>query len=179
MSKTNIDGETLLTTSFPDIEKRVNRRSVALSVVLCLMGLGAFIASPLTNEISSTLVMVLLTVGTVLILLAVYRLFWKSKEWVYVPTGSVTREGSRFFDDRSLDALLGLLEKKNRAGEAGVSTKENGTIRMDYVLSADKQFAAVQLFRYVPYTFEIASSVYGFTGKDAESFAHCLEVGKF
>ena len=49
---------------------------------------------------------------------------------------------------------------------------------MDYLISHDKRFAAVQLFRFIPYTYEAASSVYYLTGQDALDFTRCLETNK-
>lgn len=37
--------------------------------------------------------MVLMAGGTILFLWAVFRFFWRGKEWVYAPTGSVAKEG--------------------------------------------------------------------------------------
>lgn len=48
------------------------------------------------SDKSSTLSMGLMVLGTALILLGVFRLFWKSKEIVYLPTGSVAKERSLF-----------------------------------------------------------------------------------
>ena len=39
-----------------------------------------------------------MVLGTAFFLLGIFRLFWKSKEVVYIPTGSVTKERSVFFD---------------------------------------------------------------------------------
>ena len=41
---------------------------------------------------------------------------------------------------------------------------------MDYMISQDKKFVAAQLFRFIPYTYEPASSVFYFTGDDASAF---------
>ena len=50
---------------------------------------------------------------------------------------------------------------------------------MDYMISQDKKFVAAQLFRFIPYTYEPASSVFYFTGNDASAFVHCLETSEF
>lgn len=70
-------------------------------------------------------------------------------------------------------------------GEKGFETKNdvkvktNGNVRMDYMISQDKKFVAAQLFRFIPYTYEPASSVFYFTGDDASAFVHCLETSEF
>lgn len=60
-----------------------------------------------------------------------------------------------------------------------MKVKTNGNVRMDYMISQDKKFVAAQLFRFIPYTYEPASSVFYFTGDDASAFVHCLETSEF
>ena len=145
---------TLFSRVHPDIVKRISVSSVIVSALLAIGGIGAFVTSLRMGDATSTMSMVFMTVGTILILTALFRLFWRSKEWVYTPTGSVTKEGD-------------------------VQVKSNGNVRMDYLISHDKRFAAVQLFRFIPYTYEAASSVYYLTGQDALDFTRCLETNKF
>lgn len=169
----------LFSTAHPDIVKRTSLSSVILSAILCIVGAGAFATSLKMGDSSSTISMLFMAGGTILFLLAVYRLFWRSKEWVYIPTGSVAKEGSCFFDVCDLEALNDALDKKTFTSHKDVRVKTNGNMRMDYMISRDKKFAAVQLFRFVPYTYEPASSVIYYTGNDASAFVHCLETSAF
>lgn len=171
--------ETMFSTVHPDIEKRTSVSSVLISVIFCVIGAGAFVTSLKTGNSSSIMSMAFMTGGTILFLLAVFRLFWKSKEWVYVPTGSVAREHTCFFDECDLQALTAALENKNFEGKSKVKAKPCGNVRMDYMLSQDKHFVAVQLFRFIPYTYEPASSVFYYTGTEANAFVRCLETSKF
>lgn len=170
---------TLFSTAHPDIVKRTSVSSVILSVILCVVGSGAFIASLKMGDSSSTISILLMTGGTLLFLLAVFRLFWRSKEWVYIPTDSVAKEGSCFFDICDLQALSDTLEQRAFDIKKDVKGKTNGNIRMDYMISQDKKFAAVQLFRFIPYTYETASPVFYYTGNDASRFVHCLKTSDF
>ena len=81
--------------------------------------------------------------GTILFLWAVFRFFWRGKEWVYAPTGSVAKEGTCFFDVCDLQALTDALEKKGFETRNDVKVKTNGNVRMDYMISQDKKFVAV------------------------------------
>ena len=94
-------------------------------------------------------------------------------------TGSVVKEGTCFFDVCDLQALTDALEKKGFETRNDVKVKTNGNVRMDYMISQDKKFVAAQLFRFIPYTYEPASSVFYFTGDDASAFVHCLETSEF
>ena len=153
--------------------------SIIISAILCVIGAGAFATSLKMGDSSSTMSMVLMAGGTILFLWAVFRLFWRSKEWVYAPTGSVAKEGACFFDVCDLQALTETLEKKGFETKNDVKVKTNGNVRMDYMISQDKKFVAAQLFRFIPYTYEPASSVFYFTGDDASAFVHCLETSEF
>lgn len=179
MSKTVSAGETLFSAAHPDIVKRTGVLSVITSAVICVIGVSAFVASLEMGDSSSTLSMLFMTGGTLLFLLAIFRLFWKSKEWVYLPTGSVAKEGACFFDMCDLQALQEVLEAKAFADKSDVKVKPNGSVRMDYVVTKDKKFIAAQLFRFVPYTYEPVSSVFYYTGKDANAFIHCLKISEF
>lgn len=179
MNNTTSAEATLFSAVHPDIVKRTSVSSIVISTVLCVAGAGAFAASLKMGDSSSTMSMVLMSVGTILILWAVFRFFWGSKEWVYAPTGSVTKEGSCFFDVCDLQTLTHALEKKDFEAKNNVPVKTNGNVRMDYMISQDKNFAAVQLFRFIPYTYEPASSVLYFTGEDAGAFVRCLRTNNF
>ena len=109
-----------------------------------------------------------------LILVSLYRFFWKSNEVVYLPTGSVVSEGTRYIDSCDLDTMARLIEDKDFNLSERLSFKHSGNGRVDYLVSKDRQFAAVQLFRFVPYMYEPATQVYYYTGDDAAAFARYL-----
>ena len=179
MSNTVSTEATLFSTTHPDVVKRTSISSVIISAILCVIGAGAFATSLKMGDSSSTMSLVFMAGGTILFLWAVFRLFWRSKEWVYAPTGSVAKEGACFFDVCDLQALTETLEKKGFETKNDVKVKTNGNVRMDYMISQDKKFVAAQLFRFIPYTYEPASSVFYFTGDDASAFVHCLETSEF
>lgn len=72
------------------------------------------------SDKSSTLSMALMVLGTAFVLLGVFRLFWKSKEVVYLPTGSVTKERSVFFDLKYLGKLTDMIENEQLNGETEI-----------------------------------------------------------
>ena len=49
---------------------------------------------------------------------------------------------------------------------------------MDVILSADKKFAAVQLFQFVPYTYQPITSVQYFTNEQASAVIAFLSKSK-
>ena len=178
MSNTVSTEATLFSTTHPDVVKRTSVSSIIISAILCVIGAGAFATSLKMGDSSSTMSMVLMAGGTILFLWAVFRFSGEARN-VYAPTGSVAKEGTCFFDVCDLQALTDALEKKGFETRNDVKVKTNGNVRMDYMISQDKKFVAAQLFRFIPYTYEPASSVFYFTGDDASAFVHCLETSEF
>lgn len=169
-------GATLLATPHPHITKQVNSVSVITSAVIALAGVLLVYFPLVIDESSSTLSMLLLTIGTILILAALYCLFWKSTSMVYTPTGGVLREASCFTEADDLPVLQRMLEKKVFEQAPTVTFKQSGNGRMDYLISKDGKFAAVQLFRFIPYTYEPVSDIYYYTDADATAFLHFMET---
>ena len=109
-----------------------------------------------------------------LFLVGVFRLFWKSKEIVYLPTGSVAKEQSIFFDLKHLDELTDMVKSGDFSLQSTAKGGTSGNLRLDVMLSEDKKFAAVQLFQFVPYTYNPITSVRYFTNGEAASIAAFL-----
>ena len=154
---------TIFASSHPDIAKRTSISGLLISCVMLLIGILSFASTFELEDKSSTVSMALMVFGTGLFLLGIFRLFWKSKEVVYVPTGSIAKERSIFFDLKHMDKLTDL-----------VKSEASGNIRMDVILSADNKFAAVQLFQFVPYTYQPVTAVHYFTNDAAAAVAAFL-----
>lgn len=176
----SIDAEaTLLSAAHPQVSKRTCISSILLSSLLALGGGIAISVSLGMNRTSSTLNMIVLTSGAILLLVAMYRLFWRSREMVYAPTGSVISDGTCFLDICDLKRMEDMLEQGNFETTGKLPFKHSGTVRMDYMLSKDHRFAAVQLFKFIPYTYEPVSQVYYYTDVAASQFADCLSDKNF
>ena len=177
MATKTIDA-TLFASTHPDIAKRTSISGLIFSVAMLLVGLFVFASIFEMSDKSSTLSMALMVLGTALVLLGVFRLFWKSKEIVYLPTGSIAKERSIFFDLKYLGKLTDMLENGQLSGDAAVKSEASGNVRMDVMISQDNKFAAVQLFQFVPYTYTPVTSVRYFTGSDAVSVSTFLSKCK-
>ena len=73
---------------------------------------------------------------------------------VYRPTESVVRSGSLFVDSAELQRINQLVKKEDFTKLSSISCKDGGNGRIDYLVSKDGRFVAIQLFQFVPYTFE-------------------------
>ena len=75
-------------------------------------------------------------------------------------------------EDRSSTVSMALVDIVNSgsfSANSDIKSETSGNIRMDVILSEDKKFAAVQLFQFVPYTYQPITSVHYFTNEDASA----------
>lgn len=174
MNQKNIADSCLLSASSSCISKHISIFQIIIASLIALAGVVAIVVSLDIDDSSSILNMALLTVGTICILIALYRFFWKCKENIYIPTGSVVIGDSYYFDICEMNRLIDILEKGNFENRVGIMMKMSGNLRLDCMKSKDCSFVAVQLFHFVPYTYEPSSRVYSFTGKQALELITCL-----
>ena len=161
---------TIFASSHPDIAKRTSVSGLIFSCIMLLAGVIAFVSTFEMEDRSSTISMGLMVLGT--------ALFWKSKEIVYLPTGSVAKEQSIFFDLKHLDELTDMVKSGDFSMQSTAKGGTSGNLRLDVMLSEDKKFAAVQLFQFVPYTYNPVTSVRYFTNGEAASIAAFLSKTK-
>lgn len=170
---------TLLSAAHPQVSQHTSTSSVLCSSLLALGGFIAIFVSLDMDRSSSTLCMVVLTLGTIFLLIAMYRFFWRSRDLVYTPTGSVIVDGSCFLDICDLKQLEEMLEQGKFEMSDRLTFKHSGNVRMDYMLSKDRKFAAVQLFKFIPYTYEPISQVFYYTDETARLFTNHLSDKSF
>ena len=130
----------VFSSSCPDIVKRTSISSVFTSLGMLFTGVLAIAATFSFEDKSSTTSMALMVLGTALLLVSIFRLFWKSKQVVYLPTGSSTREFSAYFDLTYLNSLQELLTSGSVPSSSHFQMVESGNIRMDVLYSSDEKF---------------------------------------
>ena len=89
---------------------------------MLLIGILSFASTFELEDKSSTVSMALMVFGTGLFLLGIFRLFWKSKEVVYVPTGSIAKERSIFFDLKHMDKLTDLVNSGSFSADSKIKS---------------------------------------------------------
>lgn len=167
---------TLFSSMHPDVAKRTSVPALLFSIVMLLAGFLAFASIFEMSDKSSAVSMMMMVAGTSLILWGIFRLFWRTKELVYLPTGSVARERTLFFSQKDLEQLTDMLEHGTPV--TGVRSESSGNVRLNVMLSQDNRFAAVQLFQFIPYSYTPVTPVRYFTGSDAAAIASFLKQSK-
>lgn len=160
---------TIFASLHPDIVRRVHILSLIGAIVLVSAGLGIFFSAFQLNDKTSNLSMLLIVLGTAAFLLGIFRLLWKSRQLVYLPTGGRVTEASLYFDFQNMDKLKDLLEKGSFPLDTYIKSTGSGNLRLDILYSQDSKFAAVQLFQFIPYAYTPVTKVHYFTGDKASA----------
>lgn len=169
---------TIFVSSHPDIIKRISVSSLVFSTVLVLAGILAFVSILEVEDRTSAISMTLMVLGAAFFLFGIFRLLWKSKEVVYLPTGSIAKEYSVFFDLKNLDKLTKIVQTNSFSINTDIKSTAGGNVRLDVILSKDNKFAAVQLFQFIPYTYHPVTTVCYYTNADASAVAAFLAKSK-
>ena len=168
--------ETLFSASHPQLYKHISVHQILVSSLMAIGGIVGILLSVVLNEGESTLCMALLAIGIILLVFSCYRFFTKRYETVYKSTGSIVCSGTLYMDTAEMESLQRMMLEHHFSSSFRLSLKEAGNGRLDYLKSKDGKFMAVQLFRYVPYTYEPVSGVFYYIDNDAIAFARCMNI---
>lgn len=174
-----MDSITLLSNTHNYINRRKNIQSITLSVLMLLIGFVCFYFSIKEEIYSSSVSMLILTVGASLLLVGIFRLFWKSYSWYYTPTGSRVAIKSEFYEAADFYKLKSKLENSDFSGDKDIKSGNTGGIRMDYIYSNDRKFAAVQLYQFSSYIYRPATDIYYYHDMAADEFICCANKKMF
>ena len=168
--------ETLFSSTHVHLDKHISVKKILVSSLFALAGIIAIVLMLAMDASDSNLSMVLLTVGVILLLYSFYRFFAKSHEIIYKPTGSEVRSGTLYMDATELQHLQQMVKKNDFSSSSRVVFKEGGNGRLDYLISKDNRFVALQLFHFIPYTYESVSDKLYYTDDDAVAVARCISI---
>lgn len=175
-----LDANSLLAAT-SKVKEVQNKKSITISVLVALAGLIIIVLLSWSNDKSASAYMAGNTLAIVLIIFGFYRLLFKRTQLIYKSTTSILMSGSFFFDSQYLDRLKTMLENKGQVDISNIEFMKSGNARLDYMVSGDGHFVAVQLFHYVPYTFETATEIICLEEADAHKVGMFLLAnhGKF
>ncbi len=160
------------TTQYPcgtDIIQKYDSKSIILSILLILTGIAVFSLTFIMDKENESIVpLLLMACGCALTLYGIIRILGKSTRTVYAPTGSSLKEHQLYFAPEHLKALQSGLAVNHIPTEIKQAAFENTTVRMDVLLSEDKQFARLQLMHYENYIFHPVTEVLYYNSPQSE-----------
>ena len=173
--KTHVE-EPLFSTTHAHLDKCISTKQIIISSLIAICGGGSIFLAMMLDDSNSTLCMLFLTIGIILILFSLSRFFTKIHMTVYKPTGSEIRSDSLYMDTIELQSLQKMMEKNDFSLSSRLAFKEGGNGRLDYLISKDNRFVALQLFHFIPYTYESVSDKLYYTDDDAVAVARCISI---
>lgn len=152
------------------VKKHDTKRTIS-SLLILVLGAAMLITAILTmQETTSAIYLTLVTFGVVFILFAVIRILSAGKQVIYKPTGSEVRKHAVYFKSDEVQKLIYSIETANFAILPSILGDNNSGVRLDVYMSRDGKYAACQVFKYIPYNYEAASTVYCIEDKNRGSF---------
>ena len=176
MKQTTPVEETLFSSTHVHLDKHISVKQILVSSLIALAGIVAIVLMSVLDASDSTLSMVLLTIGVIMLLYSFYRFFTQSHEVIYKPTGSEVRRGTLYMDSAELQHLQQMIKKNDFTSSSRLVFKEGGNGRLDYLVSKDNRFVALQLFQFVPYTYESISDKLYYTDDDAITVVRSISI---
>ncbi len=167
MAKSKISSA-LLCGEEQNISKNIDVKSVCVGVLLLVVGIAMFVAARALKSDNDTTTFFALGCGA--IVFSVWGIVHICCHWhqlchnkralrgrvIYILSGS-GQEAIRHIENQNWDAL------------AKVVSHSESNIKIDLVVSTDKQFARCQVLTYIPYQFEPLSEVITLSPEGAEA----------
>ncbi|MDY3032318.1 MAG: hypothetical protein SOR65_00055 [Odoribacter sp.] len=176
MGKYKIIHEDIENINSKEIVKQTNISGVAIVIILGALALGAW--GMTFDDPNSSMPTFLFTAAAIFFLSGVIKLLVSRKRYVYLPTKSVLKLETLYFDVHASDELQACLQMKRFDELSRIKREKDNGVKVEAMLSRDGQFAAVQVLEYVPYSFEAVTPVMCFYKEEAGKLSAALLAGK-
>lgn len=113
----------------------------------------------------------LFTIAAFLFLAGIVKLCVGRKCYFFRPTGSRMEELTLYFDVKARTDLQNCIEMKRFDELKKLKREKDSGIKVEALVAGDRQFAAIQISEYVPYTYEAVTPVVCYYGEEARRFA--------
>lgn len=162
--------------SVEKLQRTINVRVIAISIVLLIIGIGIVFFS--IGLADSTLSALGLLIGCVAILVSLYYVCFHATHWIYPATGSEVKRTSMHCEAKKFFPIWE--EASEKFGFKPLNCyAEQSEIRMDCIYTKDKKFAALQLFQYSSLLYSPVTDVYELTDdKAAQWIAFYFKLDK-
>ncbi len=153
-----------MSTQQPGQNDQLARRKNPTLLITCLLliavGIALFFLSRSMADKTSTLYMLCSTSGLIMAATGLLLVLFGGKQTIYLPTKSPVKSKTVNVEGLGADALTAMLEEKRYAQIAQLPRVENGPVRLALQFSEDGAYLALQVWHYVPHTYEPASGLH-------------------
>lgn len=167
---------TILEAASDELSKKRSAGSIKVLVSLAIFSLILIIVTiTAIPDKKSVLYLGMITIGIIGLIIFLIKLLNSKEDLIYVKTGSDIKKFSLYFKPDELPNLMYAIETVNVSIFKRLFADNNSGIRLDVVLSKDDKFAACQIFKFIPYTYEPASVVYKIPSDKLTDFCSCMK----
>jgi hypothetical protein len=146
----------------PEISKGINIKNIIIASILAVAGI-------------ITLILSWFGIAAILLITAIVAFAVWAKTDTYKPSGSPVKKVSFYFDKEYLSAIQEIIGEKIKDDPKIIKFVKMGSARIDLICSEDKEFAAVQLFEFVPHTYEEVTKLTSYKGAEAKKLLDYIE----
>lgn len=136
---------------------------IAVAVIMAIAGMQS-------EDPNASWPSFLFTISALLFLGGIVKLFVSRSCWIFKPTKSKLKEMTLYFDVHECDALQACIEMKRFEDLKHMKRQKDSGVRVEAMVSGDQKFAAVQIYEYIPYSYEAVTPVVCYYGDEAKSF---------
>lgn len=155
------------------LERKTNVPALVIGNIACVLGIVLFFIQKMCT--STALAYVLIFIGIVLVCYGAFQAVWQSKKWFYMPNNSIISCHDYYYGADDFTTLKAALESKNLNAMKKIKVQSDGNVRLRVIKSKDNQFAAAQIFRYIPFEFRPESKIAVMKDAEAKEFAATLK----
>lgn len=138
-----------------------NKSKIAINGSLLIACITLLIATPhLIPNSNSSLSMILFCLEVIGIFYFTYRIFFRSKNLIYRPTGSSVTYTTITLSlgKNKIEEIENMLLQFNKEQLYALSSDDKNDILIDILYSEDKRFGAYRISQYVPFQFQTVCS---------------------
>ncbi len=158
-----------------EIIKKMNVKALLIYSILIVIGVLCLVAYSTQENKTTNMSMFYMSIGAIFIATGLILMLAKNRHDVYAPTGSPVKKFAHFFHREDMEKLINLLNNKTFPNASPITFSPNASMRMNIIHSADKKIASVQLFEYIPHSYEPASKLFYYTDSEASDFLNYIK----
>lgn len=144
-----------------EIGKGRNTKAIILALVILGIGIiGLLYAKKTFTDTTTPMYMFTTLSAYTVILIGVVKLIFFSSQLKYRASGAEVTKHSMYFKKEELNRILYAIETKDIALLRKIDAEEESGVRIDLFISKDCEFAACQVFDYIPYKYQAVSPVH-------------------
>lgn len=173
MGKYKVIHEDIENINSKEIAKQTNISIVA--IVVMVVGIALGVLGILFDDPNSSMPTFLFTLAALLVFGGLVKLLVSRTCYVYLPTKSRLALSKYYFDVHAGDEVQNCLQMKRFDDLSRIKREKDNGVKVEAMLAADGQFAAIQVLEYVPYSFEAVTPVMCYYGDEAAKVSKALK----